>query len=125
MGLITKPVEVVGDKGRVIAQALFDTGASASFIRRKIAEEVSTIGKWPSPRTCILGDGKTPLRAQDVVTVDITIKGVTIFHPLIVVDEMGEEMIVGADMLQRWKMRLDPEREEVFIDPKVTELKLV
>lgn len=56
---------------------------------------------------------------------DITIRGVTVFHTLIVVDEMGEEMIVGADMLQRWKIRLDPEREEVFIDPKVTELKLV
>lgn len=34
-------------------------------------------------------------------------------------------MVIGADMLQRWKIRLDPEKEEVFIDPKVTELKLM
>jgi len=125
MGLIIKPVEVIGDRGRARIQALFDTGASASFVRRKVIEGVATISKWPSPRTFVLGDGKNAIQAQDFVAVDIVTQDVTVFHPLLVVDEIGEDMIVGADMLQRWKIRLDPEKEEVFIDKKVTELKLM
>lgn len=125
MGLITKSVEVIGDKDKTEVQALFNTGASASFLRRDIAESVATLSKWPTPRTFVLGDGKNTLQAQDFVPVDIMIKGVTVFHPLLAVEEIGEEMIVGADMLQRWKIRLDLEKEEVYIDPKVTELKLM
>lgn len=125
MGLIVKPVEVVGNKGRAKVMALFDTGASSSFIRRDIADKLATFGPLPNPRRFMLGDGKNAILAQQFVAVDITIKGVTVFFPLLVVEEIGEEMIIGADMLQRWKIRLDPEKEEVFIDPKVTELKLM
>ncbi|MDH7486480.1 MAG: retropepsin-like aspartic protease [Anaerolineae bacterium] len=125
MGLIIKPVEVIGDRDRVQVQALFDTEASASFLRRDIAESVATFSRWPAPWKFVLGDGKNTIEAQDFVGVHITIKGVTVFFPLLVVDQIGEEMIIGADMLQRWKIRLDPEKEEVFIDKKVTELKLM
>jgi len=125
MGLIIKPVQVIGDKGRITVQALFDTGASASFIRREKVQNVATISKWPKPWVFVLGDGKNTIQAQDVVNVDITLKEVTVYHSLIVVDEIGEDMIVGADMLQRWKIKLDPEREDVWIDKKVTELKLM
>jgi hypothetical protein len=31
----------------------------------------------------------------------------------------------GADTLQRWKIKLDPENEDVIIDKKATELKLI
>jgi hypothetical protein len=33
-------------------------------------------------------------------------------------------MIIGVDMLQRWKIRLDPEQEDVTIDPRATRLRL-
>lgn len=124
MGIIIKPVEVIGDRGRATVQALFDTGASASFIRREMAERIAAPGRLLSPRIFSLGDGKAILQAQEVMTVDIVIEGVNIFHTLLIVDELGEEMIVGSDLLQRWKIRLDPEREEVCIDPRVTRLRL-
>lgn len=125
MGLIVKPVEIVGNKGRAKVRALFDTGASSSFLRKDIAERVATFGPLPNPRKFLLGDGKNAILAQEFAAVDIIIKGVTVFFPLWVVEQIGEEIIIGADMLQRWKIRLDPETEDVFIDPKVTELKLM
>lgn len=125
MGLISKQIEVIGDKQKIKAQALFDTGASASFIRKDLADQIATVVRMPSPWIFILGDGKGKVQAEHCLHVDIIIKGVKIFHQLIAVKDLGEEIIIGADILQRWKIKLDPEKEDILIDKKVTELKLM
>ena len=124
MGLIVKPTNLTGDKGSATIQALYDTRASASFLRREIAERIATVSALPSAHRFTLGDGKNVLRVQEAVNLDITIDEVTVSFNVLVVDELGEEMINGADMLQRWKIRLDPEQEEGYIDPRVTRLRL-
>ncbi len=53
---------------------------------------------------------------------NLTINEITIFQQILVADELSEELIIGADTMQRWKIRLDPENEDVIIDKKVTEL---
>jgi hypothetical protein len=35
-----------------------------------------------------------------------------------VVDDLAEELIIGADMMQRWKISLDLDNEAVSIDPR-------
>ena len=47
------------------------------------------------------------------------LNGVEVFYAFYVADPLSDEMIIGADMLQRWKIKLDPEAEEVYIDPDV------
>lgn len=125
MGLISKQLEVIGDKQKIKVQALFDTGASASFIRKDLADQIATVVRMPSPWMFILGDGKGRVRAEHCLHVDIIIKGIRIFHQLIAVKDLGEEMIIGPDILQRWRIELNPEREDILIDKKVTELKLM
>lgn len=53
MGLITKQLLLEGDKGKAGVEALFDTGASASFIRREVAKNVGTVVKLPTPWTFV------------------------------------------------------------------------
>lgn len=125
MGLIAKQLEVIGDKQKIKVQALFDTGASASFIRKDLADQIATVVRMPSPWMFILGDGKGRVQAEHCLHVDIIIKGIRIFHQLIAVKDLGEEMIIGTDILQRWRIELNPEREDILIDKKVTELKLM
>lgn len=125
MGLISKQLEVIGDKQKIKVQALFDTGASASFIRKDLADQIATVVRMPSPWMFILGDGKGRVQAEHCLHVDIIIKGIRIFHQLIAVKDLGEEMIIGPDILQRWRIELNPEREDILIDKKVTELKLM
>lgn len=36
-----------------------------------------------------------------------------------------EELILGADFFQRWKMRLNPENEDIVLDQDALKLKLV
>lgn len=42
-----------------------------------------------------------------------------------VLPDLSEELIIGADFFQRWKIRLDQERETILIDPSALRLKLV
>jgi hypothetical protein len=42
MGLIIKKLKVMGDKGEGMVNALFDTGASISFIRSDVVTGLAT-----------------------------------------------------------------------------------
>ena len=50
-------------------------------------------------------------------------------HPLlwmfIVAPELPEELILGADFFQVWKIRLDPEHEDITIDASALKFKLL
>lgn len=116
MGVIYKRVEIAGDKGRKRVTALFDTGASASFVRRAVVDKIATIVKIPVPWTFRLGDGKAHLRTDRAVYVVLRFNRATFYHTLVVADDLADELILGADFMQRWKVKLDPEREEIIID---------
>lgn len=125
MGLIVKQLMVEGDKRKREVTALFDTGASASFIRREIAENLTTIVRLPTQYRFLQGDGKHELIIQEGIMVNLTVNEVTFFQQILVANELSEELIIGADTLQHWKIKLDPDKEDVIIDKKVLELKLV
>jgi len=124
VGLIIKRLQVVGDKGKRRVQVLFDTGASASFIRRDIAQSLTTILKLPSPEVYTLGDGVGRLRATETAVLYVTIKGIRISDNFIVVPRLSDEIIIGANTLQKWRVKLDLENEDVLIDRRVARLLL-
>ncbi len=53
------------------------------------------------------------------------LKGVPIAHTFIVARHLSEEVIIGTDLMQFWKIRPDPVREDVAIDKRLIQLKLV
>ena len=57
--------------------------------------------------------------------VNLTINDLTIFQQILAADELSEELTVGADTMQHWQIKLDPENDNVIIDKKVTELRFV
>ena len=124
MGLIIKNTAITGDKGSINVQALFDTGAGASFLRKDIAEKIGTVIITPTVLDFSLADGKGSLQVNEAVYLDVEVADLTLFFTFMVTDELGEEMIIGADMMQRWKIRLDPEQEDISIDPRALRLRL-
>lgn len=119
MGETIKPTPIAGNLGTAVVQACFDTGSGASFLRRGVAERVATAAPTPSPRVFATADGERRLEAREVVQLDVTIKGVTVPWTFYVVDRLSDDMIIGHDMMQRWKIKVDPESEDVDIDPSV------
>ena len=124
MGLIVKKLPVFGDKGRKRVQVLFDTGASSSFVRRGIAESLATILKLPSPEVYTLGDGVGRLRATETAVLYVVVKGIRISDNFIVVSKLSDEIILGANTLQKWRVKLDLENEDILIDRRVSRLLL-
>ena len=125
MGMVVKRIRIRGDRGGALVRALFDTGASKSLIRRDIAVRVARPLKAPTPWTFRLGDGKGRLKTDEMVGLLLQVKGVPIPHPFIVARDLLEEMIIGTDLMQFWKIRPDPVHEDVVIDKKLIQLKLV
>lgn len=123
MGLIYKTIKVSGNKGSKEVKTLFDSGASESFIRADIAKELSSPTRLPNPKTFEMGRGT--LKVTRAMLGDVQLNGATLFATLLVVPNLTEELILGADFFQRWKVRLNPENEEVILDKDALKLKLV
>ncbi len=125
MGLIIKELPIRGDVGSAQAQVLFDTGASMSFVRKALASKVATILKAPESTVFRLGDGQGTLEAREEAILRVTINGCEISDNFMVVDHLADDVIIGAKTLQGWRIKLDMEHEEVIIDPKVSQMRLV
>lgn len=124
MGLIIKTLQVFGDKGKMRVRVLFDTGVSSSFVRRDIAQSLATILRLPSPQICTVGDGVGLLRATETAVLYVAIKGIRISDNFIVVPRLSDEVIIGANTLQKWRVKLDLENEDVLIDRRMGRLLL-
>ena len=124
MGLIIKKLRVAGDKGERRLQVLFDTGASASFIRRDVVDKIATTLKLPSPETYTLRDGVGKLRVNETVVLYVYIDGVRISDNFIVAPRLSDEVIIGANTLQKWRIKLDLENEKVIIYKRMARLLL-
>jgi len=124
MGLIYKEVVLRGDKGEGKFQALWDNGSSESFMRRDLAEGVGTILRLDAPREFEMGRGSLSV-SESTGVLSVEVEGFNLFWHFLVVPNLSEELIIGADFLQRWEIKLDPESERIIIDPKALKLKLV
>jgi len=125
MGLITKKLKVMGDKGEEVVNCLFDSGASWSFIRKDIQERIATPFSMLKKLRFSLGDGKGNIETDKGVFLQIKLPEGEIFDDVAISDFLAEEMIIGAKTMQVWKIRLDLEHEDIIIDKKSLELKLV
>lgn len=124
MGLIRKKLEVAGSVSRKDCDVLFDTGASACFVREDVARELAQVLKAPVSLTFTLGD-ETAFTAEYTTDLYVDIKEHFLVHHFLVVPKLPCEVIVGSDFLQRWKIKLDPATEEFIIDEKALEIILV
>jgi len=80
--------------------------------------ELSAPREFERSKGTLLVEGSTGI-------MDVEVKGYNLFWHFLVIPDLSEEPIIGADFLQRWKITLDPESERIIIDPKALKLKLV
>lgn len=123
MGLVYKQSRLAGSLGAKVVRALFDTGASHCFIRKDVAEAISPLSR--APRKLQFETATGVAETEEVIFAEVWVNGYPLFWTFLVVPELSEELILGSDFFQRWKIRLDPEREEIILDPNALKLKLV
>jgi len=125
VGLIAKRIKLVGSRGEHETEGLFDSGASYSFIRRDIAERLEILLPLPQPMSFEMAQQGATLVVRERVVLDFWIDGYRFSDEFFVVDNLADELIIGATTMQKWRLKLDMEREDIIIDPSVTRLRFV
>jgi len=102
-------------------EALFDSGASMSFIRRGLAERLGKIDELPRLQRFETAKAGEILEVAERVRLDFYLDGDRLSDEFLVLpDEVAtEEVIVGASTLQKWRLVLDFEKEDVYSVRKV------
>ena len=123
MGMIVKDYNVAGARGSDTVRVLYDTGSSSSFIRRDIAERLGNVVRTMRPTTFTMADGQETLTVDQDVELYVDVDGSALRYHFFVADGLAEELVVGADMMQRFKISLDMDNEAVSIDPRALYLR--
>ena len=125
MGEIFERVRLVGSKGEVEVRALFDSGATYSFVRADVAEQVETLLPLPEPMRFATANSNTPVEATKRIVCNFYIDGIRYSDEFLVLDEMTEDLIIGAKTMRAWGIKLDMEREKVELTRRDYKLRLL
>ena len=99
-----------------------DDGFSGTYsFLRKNADSSLVIFEQKGPG--VINRIWTPTPSGD--TLDFYIDDILLSDEFLVVPDLSEEAIIGAATMQKWRIKLDFEYDNVHVDPKVGKLQLI
>jgi Retroviral aspartyl protease len=99
--------------------ALFDSGATFSCINPDMLEALETLSKlWKPMRVATAAIG-TYLEIKEAVRLDFYYNDIRLSDEFMVIPGLSEDVILGVNTLQKWRIKLDFEHDTVIVDPKV------
>jgi len=125
MAVIQKLIRLVGSKGSQEEMAIFDSGSTYSCIRPELAEKLATIEPLPEPMDFGTAKEGETLTATERVILNFYLDGYRFSDEFMLIPGLSEPAVIGAATLQKWRLKLDFEADEVIIDPRVTHLRLL
>lgn len=125
MAVIQKKIILAGSRGKREEVALFDSGATYSCLRPDIARELGNVEDLPEPMEFGTAKEGEKAIAKERVSLNFYIDGYRFSDEFMLIEDLSEPVIIGAATLQKWRMKLDFENDEVIIDPRVTKLRLI
>jgi len=124
MAVILKQIRLAGSKGSEEVTVIFDSGATYSCIQPKLARKLGIPEALPEPMDFGTAKEGEQITATERVTLNFYLDGYRFSDEFMLIPDLSEPAIIGAATLQKWRMRLDFERDEVVFDPRVTHLRL-
>ncbi len=104
-------------------RALFDTGASFTVVRRDIAEKIGHI--LPTDvKEVVLANGKTKLKVLGYVPISTVLEGSPVDDIAYVVEELAEELIIGAKVMEFYDIKLDPSKNKIIVGKNYSSFEL-
>ena len=125
MAVIQKTVRLAGSKGGEETAVLFDSGATYSCIQPGLAKRLEITVPLPEPMDFGTAKDGEKVTATERVTLNFYLDGYRFSDEFMLITDLSEPAIIGAATLQKWRMRLDFEHDEVIFDPRVTHLRLL
>ena len=123
--VLVRPLDFRGDKGKAELKALFDSGSTYSCLSPEIADQLSTLLRLPDPIEVETADKGHFIRIKDRVSLDFYLNDLRLTDEFMVVPGLAEEAIIGATTMQKWRIKLDFEHDEIITDPRANRMILI
>lgn len=125
MSIIRLLLRFEGSKGEKILYALFDSGANLSCINEEFARSIANFEPFLHPRRLATASEHHFIEITHAVRSDFFIDDIQLSDEFLVVPALSEEVVIGAATMQKWRIKLDFETDQVIVDPKVAKLQLI
>ena len=121
MSVVVKKIKLEGSKGEKEIEALFDSGASMSFIKESLAKELAHIEPLRQPLRFETAKAGEEIIVNQAVRLDFYLDKDRLSDEFFVVPDniATEEIIIGASTFQKWRLIIDFEKEDVYSIRKV------
>ncbi len=119
MPIIKLPLHFEGSLGEKTGYSLFDSGASFSCVRPDFLEMLEVPVKMHRPLEIATAAEGTYLHIKERVVLDFYYNDIRLSDEFMVIPGLSEDVILGVNTLQKWRIKLDFEHDTVIIDPKV------
>ena len=126
MGIIRLPMLFRGALHDKHLYCLFDSGANYSFIRKDLAEQLETLSPLHKPMRLATADSNNFMQVNYRIATNFSVTNdVELSDEFYVLDDLSEEVVIGALTIQKWKMKLDFEHDRVEVDPRMAKMQIV
>ena len=125
MSIIKHPLLYVGSKGEKHLYTLFDSGANLSCINPDLIGDIEIPIHLGRVRRLATASEGHYIEIKEVIRLDFYINDILLSDEFLLVPGLSEEAIIGAATLQKWRIKLDFEHDQVIVDPKVAKLQLI
>ena len=125
MSIIKHPLLYVGSKGEKHLYTLFDSGANLSCINPDFIDGITSTIPLGIVRNMQTASAGQFIEVKERVILDFYINDVLLSDEFLVVPHLTEEAVIGAATMQKWRIKLDFDHDQVIVDPKVAKLQLI
>jgi hypothetical protein len=125
MSIIKHPLLYVGSKGEKHLYTLFDSGVNLSCIHPDYVENLETPVLLGRIRRLLTATEGTTVEVKHVIRLDFYINDVLLSDEFLVVPGLTEEAVIGAATMQKWRIKLDFEHDQLIVDPKVSKMQII
>jgi hypothetical protein len=119
------PVEFEGDLGEGRFETLFDSGANLSCINPEVAHQIASFNKLHRSKRLLTASENHYIEVNHCIRADFYLDDVQLSDEFLVVPGLSDEVIIGAATLQKWRIKLDFDKDQVVVDPRVAKLQLI
>jgi len=119
MSIIKIPLHFEGSLGEKTGYSLFDSGASFSCVHPDFLDSLEVPVKMHRPLEIATAAEGTYLHIKERVVLDFYYQDIRLSDEFMVIPGLSEEVIIGVNTLQKWRIKLDFEHDTVIVDPKV------
>jgi len=95
-------------------EAIFDTGATRSFVSLQLAEKLGYV-RYDRPREVLLAtkDKKAPMAGELIARVTILGYELPLSHVFGVIEALNHDTIIGMDVMEPYEILVDPKEGKV------------